>query len=42
MKHWILEIEEGRDKENAKIIIQVLAGSLIFASFFVGNWHLLS
>ncbi|CAA0120618.1 Uncharacterised protein [BD1-7 clade bacterium] len=42
MKNWMLEIEERSDKETAKIIIQMLAGSLIFASFFVGNWHLLT
>lgn len=42
MKHWIIKLEEGSDKETAKIIIQLVAGSLVFASIFAGHWFLLT
>lgn len=40
MKNWMIELEKHVGTEEAKIIIQVLAGSLIVSAIIAGNWHL--
>lgn len=40
MKNWMIELEKHMDKENARLTVQLVAGTALVMAIIVGNWHL--
>ena len=40
MKNWMVELEKHIGAEDAKLVVQLVAGAVIVTTIIVGNWHL--
>ncbi len=40
MKNWMVELEKHMDKDDAKLVIQLVAGAALIAAIIAGNWNL--
>lgn len=40
MRNWMIELEKHMNKEDAKLVVQLVAGATLVASIIVGNWNL--
>lgn len=39
MKNWMIELEKYMDKEDAKLVVQLVAGAVVLTTIIASNWH---
>lgn len=42
MNNWMLKLEERMDKEDAQLVVHLVAGTIMLAAIVIGNWHLIA
>lgn len=41
MNNWMLKLEKHMDKDNARLVVHLVAGATMVAAIIIGNWHLI-
>lgn len=41
MNSWMLKLEKHLDKEDAQLVVHLVAGVAMVAAIVIGNWHLI-
>ncbi|HEY9033786.1 MAG TPA: hypothetical protein VIN71_07615 [Pseudomonadales bacterium] len=40
MKNWMVELEKHLGSDDARLVVQLVAGAVVVATIIAGNWHL--
>lgn len=42
MKNWMLELDKYMEAEDARLVVQLVAGTVMVAAIVAGNWHFIN